>query len=184
MTGYPISRRAALITLLGAVLLATVPAAAGPRVAGEYEVKAAFLYNFAKFIEWPDRAFPAADAPFVIGVLGDDPFGPALDDLERREVHGRKVVVWRIGSVRTAPACHILFVSESERRDLEAVIRGLQSMPTLLVSDIEDFARRGGMIAFEPQGDRLTFAINPVAARKAGLKISSQLLKLARIVQE
>lgn len=149
---------------------------------GEYQVKAAFLYNFAKFVKWPDRAFSGPDAPFVIGVLGEDPFGDALDTIKGKTVKGRTVLVKRLDGIRDGKSCHILFISSSESGRVKEILNSLIGSPVLLVGDMERVAQRGGMINFIIDRNKVSFEVNAEAARKAGLTISSQLLKLARTV--
>lgn len=153
-----------------------------PGVAGavsEYKVKAAFLLNFGKYVEWPPSA---ASGDLAICVLGDDPFGSTLDDtLEGRTVGKRSVKARRVSSVAQAGACSILFVSRTE--SVDAVLSGLAGEPVLIVGEQERFARKGGMINFVEVDQKVRFEINEAAAKRAGLKISSQLLKLATIVE-
>lgn len=147
----------------------------------EYNVKAAFLYNFARFVEWPSTAFTEADSPFVFGVLGENPFGNALEDaVAGRTVLGRKLAVRRFDHVPTNEPCHLLFISASEKKQLPAVLAALGERRILVVGEDEAFARNGGSIAFvmDPAG-KLRFQINTDAVRKAGLRVNAQLLKLA-----
>jgi hypothetical protein len=148
----------------------------------EYEVKAAFLLNFTRFIEWPPAAFAAADGPFSICVLGDDPFGRALDrTVEGESVNGRKIEIQRI--VRQTPAsCQIVFAGGSEK-DLPKVLAGM-GPGVLTVGEGARFLREGGMIAFMLENRRVRFDINQSAAAKAGLRISSKLLSVARSVEK
>lgn len=153
------------------------------QTATEYQIKAAFLYNFIKFVQWPPESFPDEDQPFVIGILGDDPFGPILDRVvQGKLVNGRKLVVWRSDTLTQLRGAHLVFISRSERGRLRQVLRELAGKPILTVSEIDGFARLGGMINFRMQGDRVRFEINPEAVRAAGLKMSSKLLSLATIV--
>jgi YfiR/HmsC-like len=173
------ARAAAVAFALGAVP-AHSPAAAPTR---EYEIKAAFLYNFTRFVAWPARAFSGPDAPLAIGVLGDDPFGPALEATIRGEVVRRHpLVVRRSGRIGDLVGCQLIFVSRSESGRLGPIFAALDHRPALTVSDIAGFASRGGVICFYLKGDRVRFMINPAAADRAGLKISSQLLSLGTIV--
>jgi hypothetical protein len=145
----------------------------------EYQVKAAFLLNFTKFVEWPPTAFAEPDAPFTICILGDDPFGSVLDQIvEGEKVNDRKLVVQRIHG-RATIGCQVLFVSNSERVPsiLTTVGRGV-----LTVGDGEDFVREGGMIGFVLERRRVRFDINQSAAANASLKLSSKLLSVARTV--
>jgi hypothetical protein len=150
----------------------------------EYQVKVAFLYNFAKFVEWPDRVFTGPAAPMSFCVMGDDPFGDALDSIKGKTVKERKVAVKRISDISDAGSCHVLFISSSEDGRLEEIISTLGQGPVLLVGDMDRFARRGGMIKFRVENNKVAFEINAGTAKGAGLKISSQLLKLARTVIE
>ena len=172
------------------VLLVTTFAAAAAAVAvqvdtapGEYQVKAAILFNFAKFVEWPDAAFPDAAAPIIIGVLGEDPFGSALDAAKNKTANGRKIQIMRFNNVQEVTACHILFISSSEKGRLASLLRDLKDFKMLLVGDMEKFAQRGGMINFILQNDTIDFEINVDAVKRAGLKINSRLLNMARIVR-
>ncbi len=157
-------------------------AAAEPR--SEYEVKAAMLYNFARFVDWPQQALGQPSEPLVLGVLGPDPFGGILDDTLRGvTVNGRPIVVRRFAGVADLKVCHILFISSSEVKSLPLVAQVFEKSAVLTVSDIDRFATRGGMIGFTLDGNKVRFEINLDAAEKAGLKISSKLLKLATVTR-
>jgi len=165
------------------ITFALSPADARPQ-APEYQVKAAFLYNFAKFVEWPAELL-ANDPSFVIGLLGEDPFGPLLDEaVAGKTVRDKRIVVKRFSRLEDAAGAHILFISDSEAGNVSRIVKGLSRTPVLTVSDIERFAERGGMVQLETEQNRVRFAINVAAVERAGLKPSSQLLKLARIVPE
>ena len=147
----------------------------------EYAVKAAFICNFAKFVDWPTNAFAATNAPLVIGVFGDDPFGNYLRDAARkiRVVKGHPLQVRKVTFTAELSRCHILFFSSSLKRDdTQALLRNLPRV--LTVSDMDGFIKAGGIIRFFTEGDRIRFDINAAAARDAGLNISSKLLMLAR----
>ncbi|HKT61784.1 MAG TPA: YfiR family protein [Gemmatimonadales bacterium] len=149
----------------------------------EYQLKAVFLFNFAQFVEWPSSTFPAPDTPLVIGVLGDDPFGPYLDDAIRGEsVNGRPLLVRRYRDVRDIDTCHILFVSRREQGHLEQVLDSLKGRSILTVSDADRFASLGGMIRFVTDHNRIRLRINLEAAKAANLTLSSKLLRPAQIV--
>ena len=153
------------------------------------KVKAAYLYNFTKFIQWPDTAFEDDKAPFVIGVLGDDPFGRILDDTVRgKKIAERSVKIrrlsWKEEEGRTSlRSCHILYISDSERYRLDDILAALEQRPVLVVSDVREFASDGGMIGFVLEQGRIIFEVNREALERAELKASSKLLKLARIVE-
>jgi hypothetical protein len=159
------------------------------RVAGadpplEYKVKAVCLLNTARFVTWPATSFGAADAPLVIGILGDSPFGPVLTETVKGEtVRNRSVVVRIVNLGDAATRCHMLFVSRSERERLGPVLRSLAGTSVLTVSDIDGFARSGGVIGLTMENGKIRFGVNPDAAGRANLKIDSQFLRLARLVK-
>lgn len=148
----------------------------------EYLIKAAFLYNFAKFTQWPEEAFGGPQTPLRICVLGADPFGTALDSIVGKSVQNREVVTARLATGSDAGGCHLLFVAESEQDRLGDILEGLVVQPILTISDMTDFAKSGGMINLKVAGNRIKFAINLGVARDAALNFSSQLLNLAEIV--
>lgn len=151
--------------------------------ASEYQVKAVFLFNFAQFVDWPSGAFPDSIAPFVIGVLGDDPFGPMLDDAVRGEtVRGHPLEVRRFRKIEDVKTCHILFISSSEERHLDAIVASLRNRSILTVSDAQVFPRHGGMVVFVSEKNHVRLRINPAAAAAADLTISSKLLQAADLV--
>jgi hypothetical protein len=168
--------------LLGGALLASEGWAAtgGP---SEYQVKAVFLFNFSQFVEWPPGAFADRNTPFIIGVLGQDPFGTNLDEAVRGEtVNGRPLVIRRFRSVADIEACHILFIDRTEIPRVDAILAMLNHRSTLTVSDFEGFAQRGVMIRFINEKNRIRLRIDVDSARAAGLTISSKLLRPAQIV--
>lgn len=171
--------------LMALLLVAAAPALAAPTLAAptEYDVKAAFLFNFSQFVDWPDMAFADAQSPLVIGVLGTDPFGNALDEIVRGEtVKGRPLEVRRFRSVGEMDTCHILFIDRSEQRRFAEILAGLKGRSILTVGDFEDFAESGGVIRFVSAGNKIRLRINLDAARAANLTISSKLLRPATIV--
>jgi hypothetical protein len=150
----------------------------------EYDVKSAYLYNFSRFVQWPDGSAPDKSDSFPICVLGRDPFGPALDaTLAGHTVDGHKTVARRIAKPEDAAGCRILFISSSEDEQLKVIIAALDHMGVLTVSDIPQFSDRGGMIEFVPEGSRVRFQVNLKAAQDAGLMLSSELLKVAVAVK-
>jgi hypothetical protein len=170
-----------LRAIVWTILLTT--ASLHAQISREYALKAAFLYNFAQFVEWPAEAFPEADSAFVIGVLGEDPFGSVLNDTVSGEaVRGHRFKVERYRRVEDALACHILFISQSEERRLERILGALKDRPILTVGDFEGFALRGGMIRFITEGNKIRLRINPAPAKEAKLTISSKLLRVAKEV--
>ena len=150
----------------------------------EYQVKAAMIYNMAKFVDWPEDSFPVGNAPFSICVLGNGPLGVALDALHGKTIKGRRVVVRHVSQVEEKGACPILVIGKSERSRLHALLRQLNQHGVLTIGDAPRFASAGGIVGFVELGGNITFEINLEAARQSGLKISSQLLKLAHIVRD
>jgi len=146
----------------------------------EYEVKAAYLYNFGSFVEWPpSAAVPRGDA-FTICVLGQDPFGPALDaTLAGETLNGKTVMPKRISKPQQAAGCRILFISSSEENQLKEILGTLDKASVLTVSDMPQFVQRGGMVQFILADNRVRFEVNLATVERAGLTFSSQLLKLA-----
>lgn len=175
-------RAAGFIASVLLLLCGTRPAAqAGPSL--EYQVKAVFLFNFTQFVEWPADALSGAQSPFVIGVLGEDPFGDYLDETVRGEsVNGRAIVVKRYRRVEEVRECRLLFISRSEADRLDQVFSALKGRDILTVGDFEGFARRGGMIRFVMEKNKIRFRVNLEAARAGNLTISSKLLRAAEIV--
>jgi uncharacterized protein DUF4154 len=181
-------RRLTIVSWALALAAATAPAPAQTpaqtSIAPEYQVKAVFLFNFAQFVEWPPSAFPDSAAPLVICVLGEDPFGPYLDEtVHGGTVHGHPMAVQRTHRVEEIRNCHILFVGRQEQERLEEILDTLKGRPALTVSDAEGFARRGGMIRFMTDQNRIRLRINLEAARAAHLTLSSKLLRPAQIVR-
>jgi len=152
---------------------------------GEYHVKAAFLYNFAKFVEWPPETMPSGNAPLVLGVVGEDPFGQVLEEtIKGKTVNDRELVIRRFTRIQDVSSCHILFISSSERKRLPEIIAALRWSSVLTVSDMERFAQRGGIISLTMENNKVRFEVNLDSAERAGLKISSKLLALAKIVRD
>lgn len=150
----------------------------------EYQIKAVFLFNFTQFIEWPGTAFSEENAPFVIGILGDDPFGSYIDETIRGEtLNGHPLVVKRFKTPDEVEVCHILFVNISDREDIKNAFEKIKSQPVLTVGDVANFAKQGGMIRFITENNKTRIRINLEAAKEADLTISSKLLKLAEIVE-
>jgi hypothetical protein len=182
-TRVPIATgRATLLVLILLIPALGTRAQDGP---SEYQVKAAYLFNFLKFVEWPENAFVDSLAPMVIGVVGDDPFGNALPQVViGKTVQGRDVVVRTYRAGEDLRGAHILFIGSSERKKLPAIFSSLRGSGVLTVADMEGFLDSGGMIQFVPENNRVRFAVNVEAARRAKLKMSSKLLSLAKTVEE
>ena len=144
----------------------------------EYAVKAAFLYNFGKFVEWSDDR-----SPLTVCIFGIDPFGSALDPLHGKSLKGRPLLVKRGFSNVDLTECHILYISRSAKAQFAQILSSVKNRQILTVSDIENFAQSGGMIALVNVANKIQLEINLDATQQAGLKVSSQLLKLSKIVQ-
>jgi hypothetical protein len=169
--------------ILAGLLHVSEDATAAPARSPEHQVKAAFLFNFAQFIEWPTNALPQPQAPLIIGILGPDPFATVLDEIVRGEaVKGHPLVVQRYRELEDVGACHILFINETDATKLERIFARLNGRNILTVGDTEAFTQRGGMIRFFTEQNKIRLEINVAATHKAGLTISSRLLRLARIV--
>ena len=155
---------------------------AGP---GEYDVKAAFLYNFALYAEWPAAAFEGKRAIFGVGSVGRDVFAGALEKtIAGRMAQGRSMEVARFAAPDDVKACHILFVPLAEKDQLEKIATGLKGAGTLIVTEFEGGARRGAAINFYLEDSRVRIEVNPDAAAREGLKIGAKVLRLARIVKD
>ncbi|HTO04682.1 MAG TPA: YfiR family protein [Opitutus sp.] len=156
---------------------------AAPTTSTEYDIKAVFLLNFTRFIEWPDAGAAGENKPIVIGVLGDDPFGQGLDHAVRGErVNNRPIVVKRIARLDGPVNCAALFISRSERHRIGEILERLKGQPVLTVSDIPQFAESGGMVGLVSEGGKIRLRINVEVAKAANLAISSKLLRPAQIV--
>lgn len=175
-----ILRRSAPLMLLLSLLLIPGRGSAQQTQPSEYQVKAAFLFNFAKFVEWPAAAFADAKAPLCIGVLGDNPFGADLErSIRDKTINDRPLTMRECRTVEEGKKCHILFISASEKKRLPEIIKALEGANVLTVGETDGFTEAGGMVNFVPEGNKFRFQINDVSAKSAGLKVSSKLLSLA-----
>jgi hypothetical protein len=145
----------------------------------EYQVKAAYLYNFGKFVQWPTRAAESEGDPFGICVLGENPFGTAFEALAGQTINGHKVVTWQISKAQDAEKCSVLFIGVSEKERISIILAALKKFPILTVSDMPHFVTQGGMIQFVMRNNKIRFEVNRTAAEGAGLNLSSELLKVA-----
>lgn len=169
---------AALLPLLFCTAL--TPYQANP----EYKVKSVFLYNFTQFIQWPEDSFSGQDSPFVIGILGPDPFGAYIDQtVEGETINGTPIVVKRYNNPEEALGCHILFIKEKDQAKLGNILKKLEERSILTVSDANGFAHMGGVIEFTLKESKIGLKVNPDAAKKQKLEISAKLLQLAEIVE-
>lgn len=151
-----------------------------PQEAREYLLKAAFLYNFAQFVDWPVDSFKNESAPIHLVILGSDPFGSALETIRDKTVKGRKLVIKRVSRIENLEDCHLLFISASEKGQIKTILHSLRNRSLLTISDLEKFTHLGGVIGLLTVEDKIQFEINLEAAQRNRLKISSELLKLAR----
>jgi hypothetical protein len=153
--------------------------------ASEFQVKAAYLYNFGRFVQWPDESGSDRGESFEICVLGADPFGQALDaTLAGGTIAGKSVMAKRIAKPQDVDSCRILFISSSEESHLKEDLAALDKTRVLTVSDIPRFSERGGMIGFILEGNRVRFDVNLDSAHGAGLTLSSELLRVATNVRK
>jgi hypothetical protein len=151
--------------------------------ANAYQVQAAYLYNFGKFVKWPAVAPSNQSGAFTICVLDGNPFADTLQStLAGESVGGKPVVVKRLPKPEDAVACHILFISSAQGKDLHGILTAVEQLSVLTVSDMPDFSRRGGMIQFVLEGNRIRFEINLQSAEKSHLVFASELLKVAQAV--
>ena len=174
----PLHGAVAVLCLLG-ILFPATPSAEG---IGESDVKAAFVLNFIRFVEWPAAAFHSPEDPIVLSIIGNDPIAASIETLDGMKVSGRRLVVRRIPGLSAPERCHVLFVGASAKAELASVLGAVQRRPVLTIADFEGFAGRGGTIGFIRRDNRVGFEINEESARKAGLEISAKLLYLGKIV--
>lgn len=188
LRGIGIARRwccpARLSAWLLLALILCAPLRAAPRGVDEYQLKAVFLFNFARFIDWPDSAFKSSDAPVVIGIVGSDPFGDRLDQAVTGErVRDHPIVVRRYKWHEDLSDCHIVFIASSEASRVQTVLSRLKGRSVLTVSDIANFAVNGGMIGFVTERGRVRLQINLGSTRSASLIVSSKLLRPSEVIE-
>jgi hypothetical protein len=175
------------MTVMRHAILAGVMAllGAGDQAAREYEIKAAFLYNFAAYVEWPRAAFPETDSPIVVCVVGADPFDGALErTLQGKTAQGRPLSIRRVATAKEARGSHIVFLPAAESGKVAEVAGILGGTSALLVGEAEGLARKGTVFNFAVEDGRIKLEVNAGAAEKAGLRLGSKLLKIARRVDE
>ena len=175
----------AILVLLFSAAIGRALAAADDDANREYQIKAAMIFNFAQFAEWPANAFESADSPLVIAVEGSNPFGDVLEQLVAgRTISRRRVVVKFFPSVARIETCHLLFIPGDQGAELNRALQKVQGKPVLTVGETDAFPKAGGVIRFFTDDNKLRFEINTQAAEQAHLTISSKLLKLARIFKQ
>jgi hypothetical protein len=151
----------------------------------EREIESAMLYNFTKFVEWPGNALGAGGFPVVVGVWGDDSLLPVLEAaLRNKTIYGHPVVVRRLDSSADPRSCAVLFVGAADRKEIARIVQSVRRSPVLTIGGLVQFSRQGGVIAFIRDGNRIRFEINLDAADRAGLQVSSKLLRLASVWRE
>jgi hypothetical protein len=187
MKSRPLTLRRWLVGLVCLSLAGSGFATAADNASGGdfqvYQVEAAYLYNFTKFTDWPATSFSSSNAPLVIGIVGADPFGKTIDAVMSGEVvRGHPLVVKRLRADDDFQGCHILFFSHSEKKRLPDLLNRIRGWPALSVGEISGFAEQGGMVNLIVTNQTVKMEINRAVSEQAGLKISSKLLKLARVV--
>ncbi len=174
--------RMLMLIMAGAMILSGNPLceAGGP---SEAQVKAAFVYNFARFIDWPSQAFADDGAPFVLGVIGDNEIAGAIEQLVKgKTVNGRRMVYKRLTADASLDGCHLLLIGATEKRNVGRILDRLNDNSVVTVGETEGFVRFGGVIGFVVESSKVGFDVNVAAGKKKRVKVSSQLLKLARNV--
>ncbi len=164
--------------------LAVPVCCAQPKAAPEYQLKAAFLYNLLQFIEWPEQAFKDAGSPLVICIYDDKAAGSAFDSYRSEKIRNRQLVFRNYDDMQAGLDCHILFINTQDRKALADISARATGRSILTIGEADGCARLGCIINFFTAENRLRFEINPEAAKRAGLKLSSEILKVARIVAE
>jgi hypothetical protein len=186
-SGWRRIRRASALLIVISSLVST-PCAntfAQTEESAEYPVKLAFLYNFTKFVEWPAASFHNEGAPLAICIVGHDPFSADLEtELRARKVGDHPVAVKILKATDNLTGCHIVFVPITEKDRADKIVKDLQGSSALTVGECDGFAAMGGVINLVIEGNKLHFEVNPLAAERAGLKISSKMLTMAKIVKE
>lgn len=176
-----------LLTTIGVLIALSFPglSLSGAQTVSEYQVKAAYLYSFAKFVEWPARAFSSPTGPLQFCVLNDQSFEAELNQIVKgKSVAGRTVKVSSVQNEEQSRACQILFINSAQNREARHILEALRGTSVLTVGEAKGFVEEGGIINFVVQDDRVQFQVNHRAAEQAGLSISSRLLSVAKVVLE
>ncbi len=173
--------------MAGILLIHPAPSLDEPKVAppssrSESDVKAQFLVAFARNVEWPPGALPKEEEPFLIGILGKDPFGTSLEALEGRRVQNRRVVVLKATELKALDRCQLIYISPSENMNLAGILRSVKGRGVLTFGETEEFLALGGMVRFAPNENRIGLRVNRRASERAGLKISSHILAYVTVV--
>lgn len=175
--------RALLLAVLAVVFLWPAEICAQSAQQREYDIKAAYLYRFLNYIDWPADTLPGAGGTITIGIVGEDPFGPSIDWLKGKQIKGRTLAVRLVATPKDFEQCQIIFISASEKARLPEILAQLKDARVLTVSEVDGFAAQGGIINFFSERNKVRFEINLEVARRTGLLISSELLKLAKLVK-
>jgi hypothetical protein len=174
--------RTIILIVMFAVILSPFHVCAEEPEFSEYEVKAGFMYNFPKFIEWPGDTFSGVNKAITLCVVGTDPFGKALGAIDNKTVQTRRLEIKYTGRPKDLKMCNILFISSSEKENLSQILETVKGAPMLTIGDTKGFAQQGIMINFVMEQNKVGFEINTESARRANLTISSKLLKLAKTI--
>lgn len=157
----------------------------GQKPAPEYQVKAAFLYNFTRFIDWPTTAFRSPGSPFVIGIIGDDPFGGYITSIVKDEKVGtHPITLQRYQNIQEVTNCHLLFINTPATGRVKDIVSAIGRRSILTVSDMDNFTKYGGMVRFYKENNKIRFEVNVASSKSAQLEISSKLLTVARITAD
>jgi YfiR/HmsC-like len=181
-----LSKRRRVQCLLAGCLAFIAPLALSEEtgVSKEYQIKAAFVYNFTKFVEWPERSFADASSPIVIGAFCPQPVSAELERVVRdRKVNGRSVVVKKLDAAEEARSTHVLFICASQEAQIANIESAISGLPVVTVGESARFVEAGGMIYLVREDDKVRFEINMQPAERRGVKVSAQLQKLARLVR-
>jgi hypothetical protein len=178
-----------IVLLMAAGVIVASPAISARQpqrdVSPEYMIKAAYLLNFARLVEWPREAFAKVDSPVTIGIVGSDPFGDALElTVAGKRISNRSISVHRLQWSQDPRRCHIVFISSSDSGRIGELVTRVAGLPILIVGEADHLATRGATINFTIEDDRVRFEVNVDAARRARLNVSSQILRVAKIVRE
>lgn len=175
-------KRTKLIALTAALAWLMAPFQPASASQSEYALKSVFLYNFCRFIDWPDSAFASPNEPFIIGIIGDDPFGSLLNEaIEGEKYHNRPIRIDHFRTPGEIKRCHLLFVSHAGAGRVDSILAAVAGKNMLTVSETEDFLNRGGMITLTAEQNRIRLRINLAAIESANLAVSSKLLRVAEI---
>lgn len=172
-----------IIFVFSLIACTAVVVTADQKKPGEYQIKALFLYNFLNFVDWPADSSFHSSPTINVCIIGDDPFEDALDNIRNETVKGKKLSIRNYRPHDEPEGCHLLFIPASEKNHAERILRSLKEANVLTVGDTEESARQGANIGFFIERKKVRFAINIEAARRAGIKISAKLLKLAKIIK-